>query len=55
MEVCVCVCVVAIMGGQAREVELTAFVTVRGCKFWPTTAGSAIPKKPCTQHTNTQR
>lgn len=25
-----CVCVVAIMGGQEGEVELTAFVTVRG-------------------------
>lgn len=52
-----CVCVVVIMGGQAREVELTAFVTVRGCKFWPTTAVDQPPPRShaLSTHTHTQR
>lgn len=37
----------AITGGQAAEVELTAFVTVRGVEVWPT---AAVDQPPPQRH-----
>lgn len=45
-------CVVAIKVGHAAEVELAAFVTVRGVEVWPTAAvDQPPPQSQALKHT----